>query len=74
MELLRQASDGQRELQEPGAQAVAEVRKVIGQLEDLRSENSHDRFGVGEVARLKQRIQALEEENPRLSAANEIVK
>jgi predicted RNase H-like nuclease (RuvC/YqgF family) len=66
---------------------VAEVQKVIGQLtsqlEDLQSENSHYGSEVSEVARanerlrteaagLKQRIEVLEQNNQRLSAANEV--
>jgi chromosome segregation ATPase len=83
VELLRKASDGQREAQ------AAEVRKVVGQLagqlEDMRSENGREHVAIGEIARaneqlraeaarLKERIEVLEEENPRLSAANEAVK
>jgi FtsZ-binding cell division protein ZapB len=43
-------------------QAVAEVRKVVGQLtgelEDLRSENSHHRSEVSEVARANKQLRA----------------
>jgi hypothetical protein len=53
-ELLRQASDGKQESQERETRVVAEVRRVVrqlaGQLEDLGTENGHDRLAVGEVA------------------------
>jgi hypothetical protein len=71
------------------AVVVAEVRKVVGQLagelEVLRSENGRQGLAVGDVARvndqlregageLRLRIEALEQENRRLSEANEILK
>jgi myosin heavy subunit len=65
--------------------AMAEGRKVVGQLEDLRSKNDHERLAAVEVARanerlraeaarLKQRIKMLEQQNRRLSEANKAVK
>jgi chromosome segregation ATPase len=89
VELLRKASDSQRESLERETQAVADVRNVVGQLAgdlaNLRSENGHHRSGVEEMARanqqlrakaarLKQRIEVLEQENRRLSEVNEVVK
>jgi hypothetical protein len=51
VELLRQTSDRQLELHEGETRAVAEVRKVVGQLtghiEDLQTEDGHNRLGVG---------------------------
>jgi chromosome segregation ATPase len=89
VEWLQSASDSQRESQEREAKAVADVQKVVGQLAgdlaNLRSENGHHRSGVGEVARandqlraeaarLKQRIEALEQDNRRLSETNGVAK
>jgi chromosome segregation ATPase len=68
VELLRKASDSQRESQERQAEAVAEVRKVVGQLAgdlanlricasaNLRSENGQDRSRVGKTARANERL------------------
>jgi hypothetical protein len=46
--------------QETGA--VVEVRKVVGQradqVEGVRTENGHNRFEVGEVARANERLRA----------------
>jgi hypothetical protein len=89
VELLRQASDGQRDSQEREAEVVTGIRKVIGQLagelEDLRSTNSRDRLALREVGRaneqlpvegdrVKQRIELLEKKNRRLSEAIEVMK
>jgi archaellum component FlaC len=89
VELLRQTSDSQRESQERETRAVAEVQKVVGQLtkqlEDLRTENGHDRLAAGKVALaneqlradatgLKHRMEVLEQENRQLSTTNEVMK
>jgi hypothetical protein len=50
------------------------IEQLAGELEDLGSEKCHDLFEVGEVARLKQWIEVLEQENRRLSEANDVVK
>jgi prefoldin subunit 5 len=86
---LWRVGDSQRESQEREMQAVAEVRKVIGQLagqlEALRWENGRAHLAIAEVARaneqlraeaprLKERTEVLEHENRRLSEANEVVK
>jgi chromosome segregation ATPase len=82
VELLRKASECSQKRE---TQAVADVRKVVGQLagqlDDLRSENASHRSGVEEMARaheqlrakaarLRQRIEVLEHDNQRLSEAN----
>jgi hypothetical protein len=83
MELLRQASDGQRE------SPAADVRKVFGQLagqlEDLRSGNGYDRSRVGDIAgvneqlrveaaRLNGRTEMLKQDNRRIAEPSEVVK
>jgi regulator of replication initiation timing len=65
VELLRQVSHGQREWQERESQAVRLAVEDVGRAkEQMRAE----------VGGLKQRIEVLEQENRRLSAANEMLK
>jgi chromosome segregation ATPase len=89
VKLLQMASDDQQESQDRETQAVAEVRKVVGQLagqlKDLRSENDDDRSRFrdltrsnerlqGQVVLLDQWIKLLVREYLRPSDANEVVK
>jgi hypothetical protein len=60
VELLQKARDSQRELQEREAKAMAEVRKVVGQLAgdvaNLRSESGRERLAIAEVARANKKL------------------
>jgi hypothetical protein len=85
----RQVKDDLRQSQEREAQAMADVRNEVGRLsvqfQAVVEENGHQVLAVAEMLRtneqlreevggLKLRIEVLEQENRRLSAANEAVK
>jgi hypothetical protein len=84
---MRQVSGSRREWQKRRAEAVAEVRKAVGRLagevEDLRSEGSHEDLTVRAVARAKDQLRAeavglrsrlavLEQDSRRISEAKEL--
>jgi chromosome segregation ATPase len=88
VELLRKASDSQRRSQERQTEAVAEVRKVVGQLagqyesaisKRSRSVKSREIARAKEqlrvqAARLNGRIDVFEQENRRIPDSNRISK
>jgi chromosome segregation ATPase len=85
----QQAKDGQRESQEREVQAMADVRDAIGllgaQLEAVVDEGGHQVLAAAEMQRenerlraevggMRMRVEELEQDNRRVSEANEVIR
>jgi hypothetical protein len=88
-QVRREANDGLRELEKRQAEGMADVRDVVGrlaaQLEDVVAESTRQGLLIGEVERakeqqraeiagLKRRVEAVEQDGRRLSGANEAMR